>query len=361
MGVLLYNLTLAVIGAATVYVQRHRLPLRGLFGYLMAVVGLASVFAYLFYRRPTEPLDPMFAAMRMMAYGLFLHLPVLLGAWGWLDREKRPRQAVAMAAVAVAIVAVAIDAFFIEPTALEVNEVTVAVPGLEAPLTVAVLADIQTERPGAYERGAMELALAAKPDLIVMPGDYVHAFTEAEYAEGMVAFRELVKQVGLRAPLGVYAVAGNVDIVGKWVEMFEGTGVETATVTRTFHPRPDVAITALTLVDSFDTQLKVPAQDGLHIVVGHGPDFALGEVHADLLVAGHTHGGQVRLPFYGPLLTLSALPRDWASGVTRLGQGRTLVVSRGVGLERGLAPRLRFRCRPEVVIVRVVPASAPAR
>jgi len=38
-----------------------------------------------------------------------------------------------------------------------------------------------------------------------------------------------------------------------------------------------------------------------------------------------------------------------------------LVVSRGVGLERGLAPRLRFRCRPEVVLVRVVPASAPAR
>jgi predicted MPP superfamily phosphohydrolase len=361
LGVALYNVALALIGVATVHVQRHRLPVRGLVGYLMAVVGLASVFGYLFHRGSPWPLDPMFAAMRMVAYGLFLHLPVVLGAWAWLERRKQPRLSRVLAVLAAGVVAVAVDAFFIEPTALEVNEVTVAVVGLPAPLTVAVLADIQTEAPGAYERRAIEAALAVKPDLVLMPGDYVHAEGDAAYAEGMAAFGALVKQVGLRAPLGVYAVPGNVDNVDHWPEMFAGSEVITTTVTQTFHPRPDVHVTALTLEDSFDTRLKVPPQPGLHIVVGHGPDFALGEVQADLLVGGHTHGGQVRLPFYGPLLTLSALPRAWASGVTRLGGGRTLVVSRGVGLERGLAPRLRFRCPPEVVIVRVVPATPPAR
>jgi len=85
----------------------------------------------------------------------------------------------------------------------------------------------------------------------------------------------------------------------------------------------------------------------------------LGRVDADLMVAGHTHGGQVQLPLIGPLITLSAVPRAWASGVTELEPGRTLVVSRGVGMERGNAPRLRFLCRPEVVIVNVAAAGAP--
>jgi hypothetical protein len=50
------------------------------------------------------------------------------------------------------------------------------------------------------------------------------------------------------------------------------------------------------------------------------------------------------------------VPRAWAAGTTRLDSGRTLVVSRGVGMERGDAPRLRFLCRPEIVIVEIVPA-----
>jgi predicted MPP superfamily phosphohydrolase len=89
--------------------------------------------------------------------------------------------------------------------------------------------------------------------------------------------------------------------------------------------------------------------------MGHRPDFALGEVDSDLLVAGHTHGGQVRLPFFGPVMTLSNVPRSWAAGVTKLPGNRTLVVSRGIGMERGGAPELRFLCRPELVVLTIVP------
>jgi predicted MPP superfamily phosphohydrolase len=100
---------------------------------------------------------------------------------------------------------------------------------------------------------------------------------------------------------------------------------------------------------------SLPRLAGFHLVFGHAPDFALHAAPADLLVAGHTHGGQVRLPVIGPLLTFSRVPRAWASGVTRLGHDRTLVVSRGIGLERGHAPRLRFLCRPELVFLRLTP------
>jgi predicted MPP superfamily phosphohydrolase len=92
-------------------------------------------------------------------------------------------------------------------------------------------------------------------------------------------------------------------------------------------------------------------------VLGHSPNFSLGQVSADLLIAGHTHGGQVQIPFIGPMLTLSQVPRSWASGVVTIAPGKVLVVSRGVGMERGNAPRIRFRCRPELVILDLVPSG----
>jgi uncharacterized protein len=90
-------------------------------------------------------------------------------------------------------------------------------------------------------------------------------------------------------------------------------------------------------------------------VLGHCPQFAMGNVEADLLLAGHTHGGQVRLPWIGPLTTGCAVPRSWAAGLTELPGGRKLIVSRGTGMERGCAPRIRFLCRPELVVIDLVP------
>jgi predicted MPP superfamily phosphohydrolase len=57
-------------------------------------------------------------------------------------------------------------------------------------------------------------------------------------------------------------------------------------------------------------------------------------------------------------MTLSQVPRAWAAGLTELKGGGTLIVSRGVGMERGDAPRLRFLCTPEIVVIDVVPAPA---
>ena len=68
-------------------------------------------------------------------------------------------------------------------------------------------------------------------------------------------------------------------------------------------------------------------------------------------MAGHTHGGQVQVPGFGPVVTFSRVPAEWADGVTSLSGGRTLVVSRGIGMERSYAPRLRFFCRPEIVVI----------
>jgi uncharacterized protein len=96
---------------------------------------------------------------------------------------------------------------------------------------------------------------------------------------------------------------------------------------------------------------------------------AIGLVHApevvsewflagfDLLVAGHTHAGQVRLPFYGALVTNCTRPTALAGGPHRVGNG-WLHVSPGLGT--GKFSPIRFNCRPEATLLKLVPQSSSA-
>jgi hypothetical protein len=89
-------------------------------------------------------------------------------------------------------------------------------------------------------------------------------------------------------------------------------------------------------------------------VLGHSPDYVLGlrdGPRIELAFAGHTHGGQIVVPFFGPPLTLSRVPRHIAAGGLHE-LGRVFVhVSRGVGMERGSAPQIRFLCPPEICVL----------
>ncbi len=293
----------------------------------------------------------------LAAWGLFLYAPIGCAVATVLFVRRGGRGAGALSALAcIALVAIAIEAFWIEPHSLELNRVVVESASIKKPLRIAVLADLQTDQIGAYERDALRRMAATRPDLVLLPGDYVQDGGGESQEALERALNSLLRSEGLAAPRGVYAVRGDHEHDG-WRRIFDGMGVTTFENTGTV-VRDDVAVTGLGLRDSFATELRVPGRSQFHIVFGHRPDFALSsEVKADLLIAGHTHGGQVRLPILGPVVTLSQVPRAWAAGVTRLSGGRTLVVSRGVGMTRGLTPRLRFLCRPEIVIVDVVPAG----
>lgn len=87
------------------------------------------------------------------------------------------------------------------------------------------------------------------------------------------------------------------------------------------------------------------------IVISHSPDFIDAmPFDVDLVLAGHTHGGQVVIPWFGPPKTASRLPRRYAGGLNDFG-GTPLHVSRGIGMERGFEIPVRFLCPPEVCLL----------
>lgn len=296
-----------------------------------------------------------FHLLRLYAFVLFLHLPLLLTISAVTLYQDHRRAALVSALSACALLLVAADAFLIEPYRLEVTRVRIESTKLDQELKVAVVADLQTDVIGPYERRVLRRVMLDRPDLIVMTGDYiqeVHAGRRAERAEEL---RRLLADLEFDAPMGVYAVRGNVEH-NDWASLFEGLPVIALEQSTTLDLEP-VRLTGLDLGASFSRLMRIAPSDRFHVVFGHAPDFALGDVRADLLIAGHTHGGQVRLPVLGPLLTFSQVPAEWSQGTTRFEDGRVLVVSRGIGMERTNAPRLRLFCRPEIVFIDCLPRA----
>ena len=105
-------------------------------------------------------------------------------------------------------------------------------------------------------------------------------------------------------------------------------------------------------------EVRPPSGKCAAILLSHRPDAILapGAAGYQLVLSGHTHGGQVALPGFGPILLHSRVGRGRTAGCVAWPDGRTLVVSRGLGTSE--LP-VRFLARPEVVRVILDPAAAP--
>jgi predicted MPP superfamily phosphohydrolase len=298
------------------------------------------------------PMDG-FGRIQLMAWGIFLHFPAyLIGNIAILRHQNKLYTNILIGIFALILV-ISVDAFLIEPQSLEVSRITLYSEKITEPLTVALLADIQTDSPGSYEERVLDLVKAEDPDLILLAGDYLQIMDPDQYQESVNILNRLITDADLSPLLGSVAVRGNVERNG-WEGIFQGLEVILVEETQTFDLGP-LAITGVDLLDSENPTLEIPGSEKYHIILGHSPNFSLGEIDGDLLLAGHTHGGQIQLPGIGPIMTLSAVPRSWASGLTEIYPGKFLLVSRGIGLERGHAPRLRFLCHPELIIIDLLP------
>jgi hypothetical protein len=343
---------LAVDALALVVVARDRGPMGVLAALLL--VSLASTVLAL---GVALSFSTIFIVIQFAAWALFLHGQVLLTGSAFLLWRTSRVLGVVAAGLGAMLALIALDAFVVEPTNLEVAVYQVVSPKVRQPTRVLVMADFQTDVIGDYERDVVLRAMGLKPDLVLMAGDYLQQRDPQLRTSLARELRRLLEEAGFSAPMGIYAVGGDVDPPG-WPDLFDGLPVTSMELDQTRDVADWLTITGLTLPSSRRGGYPVPKVDGFHIVLGHAPDFAIQEADADLLVAGHTHGGQVQLPFYGPLITMTRAPRAWAAGgLTPLDGGRALVVSRGIGLERDVAPRLRFLCRPQLVVVDLEPVA----
>jgi predicted MPP superfamily phosphohydrolase len=365
----------ALIGASTVVVTRRlrqaeelptrsQLPLLGLDGALLGLTATGLAGAASLTVSPASG----FTAIRLLSQALFGEGVLLPAIVGFVLLRRRPaavRAGQALLALAGILLAVYFEAYHREPTDLQLRryEIDAARGVPHGRLRLVHLSDIQTHHVRAYEERALRQALALKPDMIVMTGDYVQPRAGTSRAGARAELNALLRRLCFDAPLGAFAVRGDVD--RDWPAVFAGTPVWALgpeAVRRELPGGRHVSLVGLTPGMSHGRSAEAtwglvestPVED-LRLVIGHGPDFVLplaGTTRVDLALAGHTHGGQVALPVFGALHTKTRLPRRYARGLHDY-RGIPLEVSAGVGMERGTAPQLRFLCPPEISLLEV--------
>ena len=298
---------------------------------------------------------PGFARIQLLAWVAFLYFPLFLIMGGVLFWKDNQQLALTLGAILLVTALVAVDSFLIEPHWLKVTRVEITTSKLDDPLTLALLADIQTDKPGDYEQEVLRIVGEENPDMILLAGDYIQQQDPGDYQRESGHLNQIFQEASLTAPLGTFAVRGNIDWEN-WPDIFQGLDIQTFEKTESLDLGP-VILTGMSWSDSRDPTSRISNGDKFQIVLGHYPDFSLGEIAGDLLLAGHTHGGQIQLPFLGPVFINSRVPKHWASGLTEIQPEQYLYVSNGIGLERGDAPRMRFLCRPEIVFIHLLPAQ----
>ena len=304
-----------------------------------------------------------FALMRLLYVSGVVAIPLVAG--GLLVARARGSVAATRTALALAVFGlvpapVGAWATFVEPNRLVVETATLPLPltrAGRAPVRIAVLADLQTDHIGDHEREAIDRIMAEAPDLIFIPGDIFQG-RDADWERERPALRALLER--LDAPGGVFYVVGDVDPPEHVLPLLEGTKIrpllDRSVSVRVRDRKITIGGVSFAPERVLDDLTAAPGDDDVRILLCHRPDVALQldpNARVDLTVAGHTHGGQVVLPGFGPLMTLSRVPRDVAAGGLHRMDGNPIYVSRGVGMERLDAPRLRFCCPPEVSLITI--------
>jgi predicted MPP superfamily phosphohydrolase len=218
-------------------------------------------------------------------------------------------------------------------------------------------------------RKAVDMALAARPDLVLITGDFACG------PHGRAELQRQLRRLTDAAPLGVFGVLGNHDhgdSKAPFVMPTDPRLIEDCGVRLLDNAAVSVVVGASAVqiggVDDTDGgHDDLPAvlavldrrPEVLRILLTHHAEVALRPAPGDfhLALAGDTHGGQICLPLPGRRILLSDLSAPFAEGAYDVGGGRQLYVTRGVGTS--MLP-LRAFCRPEIVVFHVQAGATAA-
>jgi predicted MPP superfamily phosphohydrolase len=280
--------------------------------------------------------------------------------WGRVPRWPK-RLRVAFAAIVLFLAGVAFWAFLIEPRRLVTHQETIQIdnwPQSLDGLRIAVLSDLHVDNWSVTDkklRTIVERTNQLQPDLIVILGDYMSSNGWVTRRVEPEVFGPVLKD--LHAPLGVYSVLGNHDWWNNGMRVRRGLEQNGIKVLEDETAQIDVRGTSLWLVGFADlwtrpqriagTVAKVPEGQPL-IGLTHNPDiFPNVPSRVQLLLAGHTHGGQVRFPIVGPVVSSSDYGDRWVQGHV-FADNHHLFVTTGIGTS--IMP-VRFGLPPEIVLL----------
>jgi hypothetical protein len=257
---------------------------------------------------------------------------------------------------------------FLEPRRIVLRYVPLRLP-LKTTLRVILAADFHVGpyKGAAYMKRIVDHIIALQPDIIFLPGDFPY-----DHLSDISSLSELSR---LHPPLGMYAVMGNHD-TGRSLDFF--TRESFTTVNRSSEIGAFLENQGITVLHNESRILKLADGSSLAIagvdevwgeeadlektfskipegmptiLLSHHPDVILEHAshRADLILCGHTHGGQIRLPIIGPLSPIpSKLGRKYDRGFFSVGDRTTLFITCGLGETMA---RARLFCPPEIVVM----------
>lgn len=248
---------------------------------------------------------------------------------------------------------------FIERSLVQINYYRIPVPVLPNEfnrLRVVHLTDLHLGFlvSASFIESVINKANRLKADIIVCTGDYVHARNSAKEIDTVWPI-----MMKLKAAYGVYSVLGNHDHwadTEKSLQWLEKSGQSVRHSSKEIYRGKSRIIIGGT-GDYWEDELKIDRcfsnsdEGDCRILLTHNPDAidTAFKTPLSLVLSGHTHGGQVSIPFYGPPV-LPVKNKRYSSGLIETEKGN-LFISKGIGW--AIYP-IRFNCYPEIAVHELV-------
>jgi uncharacterized protein len=279
------------------------------------------------------------------------------------NKKRRSRSKIILLALLCCLAFLALWAFVIEPSRLVLRETRITLPSWPANLKglrIAVISDLHAGSPFITLdkiHQIVEMTNAARPDLILLPGDFViQGVPGGKFMEPEVMASSLK---GLRARFKVFATLGNHDwwYNGQRVKKsLENAGITVLENAAAMIERDGAAVWVVGISDKWEGKPDIASalarvNDSAPIIaLTHNPDiFPSIPARVSLTIAGHTHGGQVALPIIGRPIVPSDFGERYAAGHIIEGS-KHLFVTTGVGTS--ILP-VRFRVPPEISLLTI--------
>lgn len=256
-----------------------------------------------------------------------------------------------------------------EASNFEITHTDIRLPKLKKPITLLHLSDFHCSPDVPFEETQKAIRMVSeqsKPDFICLTGDYMT--TDLPDAD---RFRETLSPLAQLAP--TYAIIGNHDFTrrpsgaitfGPMLELLQSCGFQTLFNEKRMLKIREQDIELSGFGDIWSGTCRPQrvlkklsesdAQRPPSIILSHNPDSKqpLQSYDWDLMLCGHTHGGQLKIPFTNMRPILPLADKHYCDGLYAWNK-RQIFITRGVGNQHGV----RFNCRPELSLIKLLPES----